>query len=348
MHKLRRSKKDLNLLKESLQEWQDKGYLSEEKRQELEGSMEANTFNWQDISSSAFVIAVSCMLIAVLGLFADQWLLNTLDQLIEASDLIKSLGLALLAIFMYWCGWKKQQKQASNYSRETFYSLGVLATGMSLGFAGFAIESSERLFPYLMAMAAAIYLLLAIPLRSQLLWVFGLIALGACFGTATAYHAEWQAYYRGMNYPLRFILFGGLLTLTSLVLPLNPLTKPFFKVTQTSGIFCLLFCLWLMSIFGNMGDYDLWEQVSQSRFLGWSVLLLASSLLAAWWGKRQNKLIIRDLGIAFMLLNFYTRYTEFCWSLLPKPLFFALIALSFWLIGKQAEKAWKSLKHPVS
>lgn len=349
MKKLKRSKKEVSLLQKSLQEWQEKGYLSKEKQQELEQGLEVSNFNWQDISSSAFFIAVACMLIALIAFFADQWLLNALSQLIEAHDGVKSFSLALLAVFFFWAGWKKQQKRsASTYSRETFFSLGVLATASSLGFAGYAINSSESVFPYLMALAAVIYLLLAIPLRSQLLWVFGLIALACWFGSSTAYSAEWQPYYRGMNYPLRFILFGSILTLSSLALPLGRITEPFHKITQTAGIFCLLFCLWLMSIFGNMGSYDLWEQVAQTRFLGWSVLLLLSSMVIAWWGQRQQRFLIRDLGIAFIILNFYTRYTEYCWNLLPKSLFFALIALSFWLIGKQAEKAWKPQQRPLS
>lgn len=348
MRKIKRSKKEVSLLQQSLQEWQEEGYLSDEKRQELEESLEPTSFNWQDISSSSFFIAVGCMVIAVLALFADQWLMSTLNQLIETSDGFKSISLAIVAVILFILGWKKQQKQSgSTYSNETLFSLGAIATAMAIGYAGYVIESSERIIPYLLALAAVIYLPLAIIFRSQLLWVFGLLALAGWFGSATAHSADWQAYYRGMNYPLRFVIFGGLLTVASLVLPLHPITEPFFRITQTTGIFCLLFCLWLMSIFGNMGHYDLWEQVSQSRFLGWSLLLLLFSLLAAWWGHRQERFTIRDLGIAFLIVNLYTRYIEYCWSMLPKSLFFAIMALSFWLIGKQAEKAWKPGKDAV-
>lgn len=348
MNKLKRSKKEVSLLQQSLQEWQENGYLDEEKCRELEDSLESTSFNWQDISSSSFFIAVGCMVIAVLALFADQWLMGTLNQLIETSDGFKSITLAITAIILFYLGWKKQQKQSgSTYSNETLFSLGAIATAMSIGYAGYVIDTNERLIPYLLALAAFIYLPLAVLFRSQLLWVFGLLALAGWFGSATAHSADWQAYYRGMNYPLRFVVFGGLLSALSLALPLHPVTEPFFRITQITGIFCLLLCLWLMSIFGNMGHYDLWEQVSQSRFLGWSLLLLIASLLAAWWGHRKERLSIRDLGITFLVINLYTRYIEYCWELMPKSIFFALMALSFWLIGKQAEKAWKPEKHPV-
>lgn len=345
MNKLKRSKREVSQLQQCLQEWQEEGYLTEEKRLELENSLEPTSFNWQDITSSSFFIAVGCMVVAVLALFADQWLMSTLNQLIETSDGFKSLSMGVLAVILFFLGWKKQQKQTgSAYSNETLFSLGAIATAMAIGYAGYVIESSQPIIPYLLVLAAFIYLPLALLLRSRLLWVFGLLALAGWFGSATTNSADWQAYYRGMNYPLRFIVFGALLTMASLALPLHPLTESFFRITQTTGVFCLLFCLWLMSIFGNMGNYDLWEQVSQSSFLGWSFLLLLFSLLIAWWGHTKERFTIRDLGIAFLVVNLYTRYIEYCWDLLPKSIFFALMAVSFWLIGKQTEKAWRPQK----
>ncbi|MCH5688495.1 hypothetical protein LWM68_32070 [Niabella sp. W65] len=52
---------------------------------------------------------------------------------------------------------------------------------------------------------------------------------------------------------------------------------------------------------------------------------------------------LRDIVIIFFLLNIYTRYFEYFWDHTNKGLFFALLALSFWLIGKKAEQLRKRL-----
>ena len=342
MEKIKRSKKEISLLEESLREWQEKGYLSQEQKQQLESSLEHSSFNWKDIAFSSFFFAVACMLIAVLALFADQWLLKVLNQLIETPDGFKSLALGILALVLFLLGRRKKQKQADNvYSNETFFALGAFTTALAIGYLGTAIGDSYGLIPRMLALAAAIYLSLAILLRSQLVWIFGILALVGWFGSATANSSDWSPYYRGMDYPLRFVLFGALLTASSFLLPYSRYTKGFFRITQTIGVSCLLFFLWLMSIFGNMGNYDLWEKVTQSSFLGWSLLLLLVSLLTAWWGHRKERYSIRDLGISFLFINLYTRYIEYFWDLLPKAVLFGLMALSFWLIGKQAERIWK-------
>jgi hypothetical protein len=37
----------------------------------------------------------------------------------------------------------------------------------------------------------------------------------------------------------------------------------------------------------------------------------------------------------------YTRYFEYFWNSMHKALFFALLGISFWLIGSKAEKYWR-------
>ncbi len=344
MEKLRKSKKEVQLLQESIEEWQKKGYLTEEQRIKLGNSLETTALNWKDLSSSAFFFAVLCMLIAVLALFADKWLMQVINELIETNYFYKSAGLAAAALLFYVLGWRRQQKQpGSTYSNETFYALGAFTTALAIGYLslGMGSDNSKGLVPVMLILAFLTYLLLALSLRSRLLWLFAVLALAGWFGSATSPDNDIQAYYRGMNYPLRFIFFGLLLTLLSFALKYSKQTRPFQKVTLIIGVSILLFCLWLMSIFGNMVRYDVWEQLPQSNFLGWSFLLLLISGLIACWGHKKGELTLRDTGLTFLVLNLYTRYAEYFWPVLPKALFFAIMALSFWLIGRQAERLWR-------
>jgi len=44
------------------------------------------------------------------------------------------------------------------------------------------------------------------------------------------------------------------------------------------------------------------------------------------------------LGLVFFLVNIYTRYFEYFWDRTNKGIFFAILALSFWFVGKKAEQ----------
>ena len=83
-----------------------------------------------------------------------------------------------------------------------------------------------------------------------------------------------------------------------------------------------------------------WSEVSQFRFIYWALLLALAAGLAIWYGLRYQDRIARDLGIIFLLLNIYTRYFEYFWDSLHKVVFFSILALSFWLLGRKAENIW--------
>jgi len=40
------------------------------------------------------------------------------------------------------------------------------------------------------------------------------------------------------------------------------------------------------------------------------------------------------------LINLYSRYFEYLWDITDKTIFFSILALSFWMIGRKAEKIW--------
>jgi hypothetical protein len=65
----------------------------------------------------------------------------------------------------------------------------------------------------LFLIACVLYAALGLWFPSALVWVFALLSLGAWMGTETGYMAGLRAYFSGMNYPLRFAIFGAALTL---------------------------------------------------------------------------------------------------------------------------------------
>ena len=47
------------------------------------------------------------------------------------------------------------------------------------------------------------------------------------------------------------------------------------------------------------------------------------------------------IGFVFFLLNLYTRFVEYLWDNINRAIFFLLLAISFWLVGRWSEKIWK-------
>lgn len=99
-------------------------------------------------------------------------------------------------------------------------------------------------------------------------------------GTETGYMSGWGSYYLGMNYPLRFVLFGGLMTVCALSLETHAIGQRFFLSTLVMGLLYLFIALWIMSIFGNCGDMHSWERAKQSELFHWLILLDVAAMSA--------------------------------------------------------------------
>ena len=67
----------------------------------------------------------------------------------------------------------------------------------------------------------------------------------------------------------------------------------------------------------------------------------AAALAAIWYGLKRDDGVLRGFGLTFLLINLYTRFFEYFWAPLPKALFFAVLAISFWYLGSRAETIWQ-------
>jgi hypothetical protein len=61
------------------------------------------------------------------------------------------------------------------------------------------------------------------------------------------------------------------------------------------------------------------------------------------WGIRADDAILRDLGLISLLLNGYTRYFEYFWDAMNKGIFFLVLAVSFFIIGRWLGREGKSI-----
>jgi uncharacterized membrane protein len=97
----------------------------------------------------------------------------------------------------------------------------------------------------------------------------------------------------------------------------------------------------MLSIFGNYDDFSRWSAIKQGTLWYWSVgFTLVLGALTAYAFQSKNDLL-RDVCLVFFLANIYTRYFEYFWDRTNKGIFFAVLALSFWLVGRKAEQ-WRN------
>ncbi len=338
---MRLTKKKAKIVTSAVESWIEEKVLSQEQGQMLLESYEVVGFDWKRLAKYSFWISIICIIISVGAIIADDFLRELLAKLFNAPEIIKCLFAALIAALIYYYGIKRKSKTPEKiFSNEAIFFLGVLATAGSITFLGRAIDIGSEHFSLLILLAAIIYGILGLWFPSKLVWIFSLLSIGTWMGTETGYMSGWGAYYFGMNYPLRFVLFGLVLTAASGAFSKWQLRHDFSRSTRAMGLLNLFIALWIMSIFGNYGDMHEWEKIKQIELFHWSVLFGIAAVVSIYHGIKEDDGMTRGFGITFLFINLYTRFFEYFWDNTHKAIFFAILAVSFWYLGSRAEKIW--------
>jgi hypothetical protein len=287
-------------------------------------------------------VSLCCMLIAGAALLSDKILMQLLKEFFNASYSIKSLSFSTIAAGMFYYGFERKITYPLKvYSNETFIVFGVAAIASAIYQLGMALNLDILQIHYLLGTACLIYGAIACYFKSNLVWVVALLSLGSWFGAQTGYLSGWGAYYLGMNYPIRFIVLGGTLTLLGLEVSKYSLVKYLSNSTLIIGLLYVFIAAWILSIFGDYTNLDNWYfNVMQTELLNWSLLFAGLAIAAIYHGLRNNNSITNGFGITFLLLNMYTKYFEYFWHNTNKIIFFSILAVSFWYLGTYAEKIW--------
>lgn len=330
-----------DFLDEMLERWQQEKLLTEETVQKLRRSYEVKTFDWRRLAQYSFWIAMACGIISLGALLIDDTVLAYLQRLYDTTDGMISLLSAVGAAALFYFGFKrKKTKPHEVFSNEALIFTGVLLTANAIAYLGKALNTGTGHFSLLILLSVLVYGVLATIFKSRLIWIFTLISLGAWFGTETGYLSRGNLYFLGMNYPLRFVCFGFVLTAAAFMFKKNERLSFFFQVTYISGMVYLFISLWLLSVFGNFGTLDDWYGVRQISLFYWALISAAVCGVSIFVGLKYRDDIAREFGITFLFLNLYTRYFEYFWDSWHKALFFCVLAASFWFIGRRAEKIW--------
>lgn len=336
------SEKEHRVLTEAINQWKRDGVISHDQARQMTDTCEVTGFDWQRLAKYCFWLAMASFVIAVSAILADKWLIALLKRVFDATDLMKCIMLGALSAAFYATGlYRYHRAPEKTYSNEALLFLGVMTTAFAIAYLGKAFDTGSGHFSILLLLASLVYAALGLAFPSKQVWVFGLVSLGSWFGAETGYVSGWGAYYLGMNYPLRFVLFGAALVVAAHVIFSRwPQRETFRQVTHVAGLTYLFIALWILSIFGNYGDINLWYNAAQFELFHWSLLFGIAALAAIVHGIKTDDAASRGFGITFMFINLYTRFFEYFWQNTHKAIFFSILALSFWLLGSKAEKIW--------
>ncbi|WKN30914.1 hypothetical protein PZB74_18325 [Porifericola rhodea] len=332
--------------KKLLYQWQEDGLLSSDKVNDLKLNIDqlhqkSSPFDWKNLSFLAFFFAVVCIILATSLMITGDWLEKIVNAIFDVPDILKSLFFFIVAGGLSYLAKKRRERHPKKvFSNESLFMFGAISVAFGITYLGFSLDMTNGYYPVLILTASVIYGAAGIYLNSAINWYLSMAAFTLWFGSETTYWAKDNDLFIGMNYPMRYVLFGLLLLLLSKIMNRLEWEQKFVNSAYVLGLLSLFMALWLLSIFGNYADLIAWREVSQFNFILWALVLALASAIAIYYGLKHEDKISRDIGILFLLLNIYTRYFEYLWDSMHKVLFFSILAVSFWLIGRKAESVW--------
>jgi hypothetical protein len=214
---------------------------------------------------------------------------------------------------LFAAGWKLRQR-AWSWSSRTAELLGGLAL-IGLSFViGLIYSTGSGNWPALLLVDLVPLLILSYALNNVLLLVLSAVVFFSWFGGVTGYESGWEAYWFGMNYPLRFLgaaVFIALMGLVHLKAEHGQLApyRGFSKVWISFGLFLAEMALWLLSIFGNYGSIDdPWHEAGNGQLVIFNLAWAALNLGLLFIGIRYSYRMLRGYGATFFIIQGYTLF----------------------------------------
>jgi len=324
------SKAEAEVVRRAIQQWQEAGVVDGPSAERMRASLVVAGSARQQLAQYLIIIAVSCSLLAFTALFLDSKLLESFRRYFALSNIAIALlfgGIAAGTLL-----YVRRRLRTPGVMREALLILGSLA--VLTGLVYFCKETGTGPSDSGLLGASAVLLgLLAHGFRSGVLAFASVAALLAAVGAAT-YAASYNGYFLGLAYPFRYAIVGALLLAAADTFLRKRATGYAQPVVRMMGLTVLLIALWAASIFGNYANFSEWADVRQTGMIPYALLFAAVGAGFLLWGIRRDDAPLRDLGLVALLVNGYTRAFEYFWDSINKGVFFLLLAVSFFLLGR--------------
>ncbi len=326
------NKKDAKLIKDVIINFKEEKLLSEEKSIELLNNIKIVSFDYKKLSKWSFIFSILCFVVS----------LTNLHGLIFQYKIFRMSTSIFLSLIFYYFGFRNQNDNKKLWHEFLIFA-GVLSTAWFIGEIG-TYNIINKSYSLIFFFGAIIYGIISYYGQSKLVLIFSLLSLGTWFGGEIGYISGYASYFLGLSKPLNFLIFGLLLISISYIVSIIKYDKIkfSFNVLLSVGLLYSFLSLWILSLFGN-NTYNSIETTKISLLI-WSLLFGIGSLLSIFFGLKYDNCVLKGYGITFFLINLYTKYFEYFWDSINKFIFFLILALSFYFIGKKSEDIYLILE----
>lgn len=339
------NKKEEAFLNKAIDQWKKEELIDNDTEERLRRSVSSYKYEYDALSVYAFVAAISCVILAFGALVLDEKWVERFRRFFELSQFIIGFVFAGLSAFLLWVSKRRVRKfPESKFANETFNILLALSIGVCIYYFARSFDATFEWYGLAILVIAILLGVCAHYTKSKLLWLCMLIAVVTAWGVQTYAWSGDQAnsYFLGMNYPLRMTLLGIVMIVVSWYFKKADGLEYFQSITwHFSWMFFLLSGL-VLSVSGNL-NFEVWEAIKQGRLFIWALAYSIILIVLVVYAFKSKDDLLRDMLVIFFLLNLYTRFFEYFWDRTNKGLFFAILALSFWLIGQKADKLRRKL-----
>lgn len=324
-------KDEAEILRRALQAWKQEGLLTEEQTDQLDASIKPKENQSQQLAQYLLIIALSCALLGVCALLIDEKLLERLRRnfLISYYSIAGLAGILATVCFIYTV---RKRKRLTELTFELNVLVGAILTLIAITYFC-KIWGNGQAYTGFAAITTIVFFSLAVWLRARVLWLSFLAASMAWFGAFSGIHQK-DGLFLGMNYPVRFTLFGAIVILLGLLQEKWDRLQSLKDFSQQLGLIIFYCGVCGVAVFGNIGMLDVWQRIRQTTMLPYAIGcgLLTGFLLIL--GIRKNKNQLRDFSLLFLLLQLYIHYFSYFWDSMNKGVFFLFLALSLGLLAR--------------
>lgn len=332
---------EIDIVNRAVKYWLDKGIVDEATSIKMKESIDSADGNKNVLITFAIVASVSCGLLAFGALIMDEKWIELMRRKYGVSEWIVGVLFSAVSIFLIYISKKRHVKAPHlETANEAFNITIVMSIAIAFAYIGRGLGYQNGNYAIILLLAIIAYAFAAVYLKSSLLWIAVMIGLIGWWGAQTYFWSHGADYFLGMNYPLRYTLFGLLLLLSVWLIRKIKLLRPFSNISRGAGWLYFLVSSWTLSVLGNSNSIEAWSQTRQGHFWYWALSYSLLVIAVAAYGFKKKDSLLRDLGLVFLLINIYTRYFEYFWDKTNKGLFFAILAISFWWVARTVEK-WR-------
>jgi len=333
-------KEDIRTINEAIDTWLGEGLIDAGLAAKLRSSLEQKHSERAQLAQYFFIIAISSALLAAGALLINEKLLERLRRMFLLSNYAIAFAAAALAVAGFWYA-RHRRRAVTVTAYETYMLPGALSSFVALVYLCKEWGNGEG-YTLFTGLCAVLFFGLSLMFRSRLLWIVFIASIMGWYGAFSTIFSSGNLFL-GMNYPMRFTIFGILVTAFSFLVKRIRGIEAMHPITYQAGLLIFYTGLWGISVFGNYGTIAGWQEVRQLVMLPFAIgsgLITAAGL---WIGIRREDPSLRDFSILFLLLNLYTRYFEYFWDRMNQGIFYLILAVSFGLLARWLSKSAKKL-----